>query len=165
MSLTKKYVTLSTLLSTTLVVFLAQCTGTIDPGEAGLIDGIRNQVDGTYTETIEQKRAERSGLEDANALLEEDVAALSVEEAENSRKLAAANSRLSTLRGRVANLRRKYEGDRTRYGTELKKLSNVETQLDQEGTRLVRVAQTGSTADSSLKSLSKIANIVSGMPK
>lgn len=145
---------------------LTACARSTNPGEAGFIDGLANQTDGTYDRQIETKREQRSGLEEANALLLGENKRLAVIEQENARELGAARGQLSSLQSQVRQLRSAYNANQARYAQELKALNRVERSLKSEKVVLASATRSDTGAGSaSLSRLRKLQQTVAALPK
>tara|TARA_R110000751_G_scaffold9609_3_gene35758 strand:+ start:12567 stop:13016 length:450 start_codon:yes stop_codon:yes gene_type:complete len=142
---------------------LGACTGAKNPNEAGFLDGLRNQTDGTYSGQIEARQDERAGLEAANALLDDEVTSLERTSDVNEAKLASARSKLGDLKSRTARLRSLYESDRARYADELETLASVERGISRQEHTLSGGVSEGDT-EAALGRLNRLADVIDSLP-
>jgi chromosome segregation ATPase len=148
---------------------LAACQRAEDPAQAGFLDGILNQVDGTYDERLAAKQQERRDLEAVNQALAGQIRVLRDQETSNADRLAATERRLNETDQRIAALRARYARAADDYRAELAKLEEVEAEVDQQ--RLILTAAKSDDADQdrlidqSVKRVEELSRIVDLMPQ
>ena len=147
---------------------VASCQRAEDPAQAGFVDGILNELDGTYDARLKAKQRERQGLEAANAALSEQVAALRSQETANARRIGASERQLNETQDRIAALKRRYAAEEDRYRAELATLEEVEVALDKQRAQLIMVSDSDADEDHVLEAtrrVQELSRIVDLMPE
>jgi chromosome segregation ATPase len=148
---------------------MAACQRAEDPAQAGFLDGLLNQVDGTYDERLSAKQQERRNLEAVNAALADQIQVLRDQQTNNAERLAATERQLNATDRRIAALRARYASAEEQYPDELATLDEVKAEVDQQ--RLILAAATDGDVvqdqviDQSVRRVEELSRIVDLMPE
>lgn len=152
-----------------LLVALGGCQGSEDPTQAGFLDGIANQLDGTYDRRLKARQAERRSLESANAALETQVASLAAQHARNEARIDQARSRLTDLDRRIATLRARYALSPDTRTQELAQLAEAEDAVVLARAELDRTDAASPGAEAvaarSLQRADELARVIALLPE